>query len=102
MTVIAQLDNSKSPAVVTTVYDYGSDTPPASLAPPDYVDVTDVNPRPAAGYTYDGQNFAPGVPQQQQANQQTIQGRAQAALAANATFLALAPPTNAQVLAQVQ
>lgn len=36
------------------------------------------------------------------ANQATIQTRAQAALTANATFQALASPTNAQVLAQVQ
>jgi hypothetical protein len=36
------------------------------------------------------------------ANKATIQSRAQAALTANATFLALASPTNAQTLAQVQ
>jgi len=36
------------------------------------------------------------------ANQTTLQGRASAALAVNATFLGLASPTNAQVLAQVQ
>lgn len=41
----------------------------------------------------------PGTPA---ANQQTLQNRAQAAQAANATFLALASPTNAQTLAQVQ
>lgn len=32
----------------------------------------------------------------------TLAGKARAALAANATFLALASPTNAQVVAQVQ
>lgn len=36
------------------------------------------------------------------ANAQTLVQRAQAALTANATFLAIAAPTNAQVLAQVQ
>lgn len=37
------------------------------------------------------------------ANRSTIQSRAQAALAANATFLALGPsPSNAQVIAQVR
>ena len=35
-------------------------------------------------------------------NVQTVQQRAQAALAANATFLALGAPTNAQILAQVR
>lgn len=37
-----------------------------------------------------------------QANRATIVGKAQTALGANATFLALSPPTNAQVVAQVQ
>lgn len=36
------------------------------------------------------------------ANSVTLQSRAAAALASNRTFLALASPTNAQVLAQVQ
>lgn len=36
------------------------------------------------------------------ANQSTLQSRAQAALTANAVFLGLVSPTNAQVLAQVQ
>lgn len=35
-------------------------------------------------------------------NQATLQARAQAALAANAAFLGLGSPTNAQTLAQVQ
>lgn len=35
-------------------------------------------------------------------NKVTVQSRAQAALTANAAFLALASPTNAQMLAQVQ
>ena len=40
--------------------------------------------------------------QQLVTNQQTLQSRAQAALTANATFLALPSPTAAQTLAQVQ
>jgi hypothetical protein len=38
----------------------------------------------------------------EQVNADTLQTRARTALAANATFLALASPTNAQVTAQVQ
>jgi len=38
----------------------------------------------------------------QAANAASLQGKAQAALAANSTFQAIASPTNAQVLAQVQ
>jgi hypothetical protein len=45
--------------------------------------------------------FTPG-PGTPAANQQALQSRAQAALAANATFLGLASPTNAQTLAQVK
>lgn len=45
------------------------------------------------------QQPAPGTPG---ANQQTLQQRAQAALATNATFLAIATPSNVQVIAQVQ
>lgn len=40
----------------------------------------------------------PGTPA---ANQQTLQARAQLALTANATYLAIASPSNAQVSAQV-
>jgi hypothetical protein len=38
----------------------------------------------------------------QATNRETLQARAQTALTANATFLALASPSNAQTLAQVQ
>ena len=40
--------------------------------------------------------------QQLVTNQQTLQSRAQAALTANATFLALNPPSTLQAIAQVQ
>jgi hypothetical protein len=38
----------------------------------------------------------------EEANRQTLQSRAEQALATNATFLAIASPTNAQTLAQVR
>lgn len=48
-----------------------------------------------------------GVPQaswtpQAQANRETLQGRAAAALTANDTYLAIGSPTNAQNLAQIR
>jgi hypothetical protein len=43
--------------------------------------------------------WKPGTPQ---ANRDDLSSRARQALAANASFLALSSPTNAQVLAQVQ
>lgn len=42
------------------------------------------------------------IPTVEDINTETLRSRAAAALAANATFLALGAPTNAQVLAQVQ
>ncbi len=42
------------------------------------------------------------TPTLEEANAATLRSRATAALAANATFLGLASPTNAQTLAQVQ
>lgn len=42
------------------------------------------------------------IPTQREANEENIRTKAAQALAANATFLAIASPTNAQVLAQVQ
>ena len=47
-------------------------------------------------------NAQQAVDQTTAANLQTILARAANALAANGTFLALAPPTNAQTIAQVQ
>lgn len=49
----------------------------------------------AGGYTFP----APPVAQ---VNAQTLQAKAQAALDANATYLAIASPTNAQVVAQLR
>ncbi len=42
------------------------------------------------------------IPNTEEANAFTLRDRARTALAANATFLALASPTNAQTVAQVQ
>jgi hypothetical protein len=50
----------------------------------------------------DAESAAQAVQTAAAANQETLQSRARAALAANATFLALASPTNAQTLTQVK
>jgi hypothetical protein len=54
---------------------------------------------PSIGYTGVRVDDKPGSPN---ANRAALATRATAALDANATFLALAAPTNAQTLAQVQ
>jgi len=55
----------------------------------------------AAGFT-DQVVLKPGPLLTAQTNAADLTAKAQAAIAANATFLALASPTNPQVLAQVQ
>jgi hypothetical protein len=50
----------------------------------------------------DAENAAQAAQADAAANQETLQSRSEAALAANTTFLALASPTNAQTLAQVK
>jgi PKD repeat protein len=101
MTLIAELDHEQDPAVVVTLYDYGADTVPPHMTAPAFVDVTDEDPRPEPGYIYDGEAFAPGAPQQQEAVRQQAASNALAAVDANADFLALASPTPEQVIAQV-
>jgi hypothetical protein len=64
----------------------------------EWVDVTNLNPEPAIGWTYDGTNFSGTAVQ----NKATITGKAQGALAANLAFLALPSPSPTQVSAQVQ
>jgi hypothetical protein len=50
----------------------------------------------------DGSQYAVQSPNGPVANKQALTDKAAAALAANATFLAIGAPTNAQTLAQVQ
>ena len=101
MTVIAQLDVGQDPQVVLMAWDYGTSTPPAYMIPPEYVDVTDVSPQPSRGFTFDGETWAPGIPQQRQGNRQDIENELRRQYAANETFLALDAPTTDEVIAQV-
>jgi hypothetical protein len=54
---------------------------------------------PSIGYVGRGTEWKAGS---RPANEEDLRSRAASALAANATFLALASPTNAQTVAQVQ
>lgn len=55
--------------------------------------------------TYDGTNFHPApiaVPSAEETNHRTLEQQAATAMETNRTFIALAPPTAAQVTAQVK
>lgn len=64
--------------------------------------VQGISPEPGMGWTFNAGVWAPPAVDPQLANSATLHGRAAAALTANANFLALATPTNAQVVAHVQ
>jgi hypothetical protein len=102
MTLIAQLDHEQDPAVVVTLYDYGNDHVPGHYKPPEYMDVTDEDPRPEPGYTYDGETFSPGVPQAQEEARQEGRDELSAALEVNDVYLALDKPTQTQQFAQIR
>jgi hypothetical protein len=101
MTLIVQLDLTKDPAVVVTLYDYGDDDVPAEMVPPAYVDVTDVDPRPEPGYTYDGETFKPGEPQQDAAVAEAGRLELEDALVANDDYLALTSPNASEQTFQI-
>jgi hypothetical protein len=101
MTMIAQLDLDQDPAVVTMLWLYGVDAVPEYMVEPEYVDVTEVDPPPQIGYTYDGETFAPGAPQALEANRQQAAANAQAAIDANEAYLALEDPALDEIHAQV-
>lgn len=63
--------------------------------------VQGLSPEPGIGWTLAAGTWTPPVPDPALAVAQTLQQRATNALAANATFLALAAPSTAQAVAQV-
>ena len=93
--VWALVDPAQDPQVVLRIGHTATATAPDAPTGLVWVDVTDETPTPKIGWTYDGQSFAVGEHAQ-------LLALAKAALNTNATFLALASPTNAQVLAQVR
>jgi hypothetical protein len=101
LTVIAQLDLEQDPAVVTLLWDYRDDPVPAHMVPPEYENVTDVEPLPQPGYTYNGTRWLPGVPQQQAKVRESIADTAEQYVAENRAFLEIAEPSGEEVAAQV-
>lgn len=102
MTVdFAAIDLTQSPNVVVAVFTSDADYAGEETATRMFVDVTTLSPQPAATWTYDPTTQAFTEPVTL-ANQATLLSKAQAALTNNETFLALATPTSAQAVAQVQ
>jgi hypothetical protein len=65
----------------------------------EWVDVTGIDPMPAASWTYDGTTFSEPVTD---VNRKTLVGKMQGARNSNANFMGLSSPTNAQLAAQVK
>jgi hypothetical protein len=101
MTLIAELDTTEDLAVVTRLHDYGTDDVPNHMTEPAFVDVTDVDPRPEEGYTYDGTTFAPGPSQHREATRQAGRDALRDALPVNDAYLGISQPSSAQTSAQV-
>jgi hypothetical protein len=101
LTVIAQLNLEQDPPVVTLLWDYRDDPAPPHMVEPEYMDVTDVDPLPQPGYTYNGEMWLPGVPQQQAQVRESIADTAEQFVAENRAFLEIAEPTDEQLAAQV-
>jgi hypothetical protein len=100
--IFAQLDLDQDPALVLMLWDYANDTPPSHMVEPEYVDVSDVSPTPQPGFTYDGETWEPGVPQQRADNRDSIENELRKEHAANEAFLALEAPTSDELAAQVR
>ena len=81
MTLIAQFDTEQDPPVVHTLYDYGDDDVPTQYKPPEYMDVTDENPCPQPGSTYDGDTWEHPLPPED------LAATAQEMVVANDAFL---------------
>jgi hypothetical protein len=100
MTDYAIVDTTNDTVVRLVTYNDPVATHPNPARPElEWIDITDVDPRPQVGWTYDGTTFSEPVVE---SNQRALTQKARSALNANANFQALQSPTNAQVLAQVQ
>ena len=99
MRFFAHVDDATG--VVQTILMSPDDQPPVLVpeAPAHVmVDVTDLSPQPASGWTYNGSVFSPPVAD---VNRDALLSKAQQALQGNLAYLALNPPTTAQALTQV-
>jgi hypothetical protein len=102
MTLIAELDATQDPAVVVTMYDYGSDTIPPHMVAPAFVNATDADPRPEPGYTYDGETFSPGAPQALEQVRQAGRDQLHDCLRPNQMFLRARDASTATINQQVR
>lgn len=101
MTILAHLNLNEDPAVVQMMYDYGESAAPDHMVPPDFVDVTDEDPLPEPGYTYDGTTWRPGAPQLRERLRATVANTVEQSADRNREFLENAEPTDEEVAAQV-
>lgn len=96
----AHVDTTQTPNVVTQTFTASFDYTDPSMATVGvtFVNVTDLSPQPAVGWTWDGTTFTePTV----DTNRSTLLSKAQAAIQSNETYLAIASPTSAQAEVQV-
>ena len=94
MTLVAQLDTTKSPAPVVALYNY---LDASYMVAPTYMDVTSVKPAIQTGCTYNATTKAWAYP----AAPESLVTWAKAQIAINNAFLANKSPSPPQQLAQI-
>lgn len=98
----AVINTADDPNSVVGVYPVPDDVdaPPMPVGDPyEWLEISDIDPLPEAGWTYDGTTFTEPVPD---VNRRSLTDKMQGARASNATFMGLGSPTNAQLAQQVR
>jgi hypothetical protein len=88
------LDHGSPATVIMGPQQFSGDAAPSS-----WIDVSNVVPQPGVGWMFDGTTWTQPV---REANQDALTAKAIAAVTTNVAYLALAPPTVAQIGAQVR